>query len=72
MPTVCQVNVEMHYAEENYGVTIDEFDATLNALIDEANWIILRATAHNDKIVRLYLFNGEDPKCVKKFMCLST
>ncbi|KAI6233086.1 hypothetical protein M3Y99_00950900 [Aphelenchoides fujianensis] len=69
LPVICQWNVEIHYADERYGVTWTEFDRTLNGILDEAYWVLLNVDERTWKYRRLFFFNVGAEECVTKFLC---
>ncbi|KAI6234863.1 hypothetical protein M3Y99_00749700 [Aphelenchoides fujianensis] len=69
LPVICQWNVEVHYKEQNYGVTWAEFDQNLNQMLDEAYWVLLNVDERTRKYRRLFFFNVGAEECVTKFLC---
>ncbi|KAI6220953.1 hypothetical protein M3Y99_01578400 [Aphelenchoides fujianensis] len=69
LPVICQWNVEIHYAEERYGVKWTEFDRTLNEMLEEAYWVLLNVDQRTWKYRRLFFFNVGAEECVTKFLC---
>ncbi|KAI6234865.1 hypothetical protein M3Y99_00749900 [Aphelenchoides fujianensis] len=69
LPVICQWNVEIHYAEERYGVTWTEFDRTLNQMLDEAYWVLLNVDQRLRVYRRLFFFNVGAEECISKFLC---
>ncbi|KAI6212747.1 hypothetical protein M3Y94_00065500 [Aphelenchoides besseyi] len=69
LPVICQFNVEIHYANQRYGVSWDEVDKTLNEMIDEAYWVLLNVDQRDFKYRRLFFFNVGSEECIYKFLC---
>ncbi|KAI6204363.1 hypothetical protein M3Y94_00665700 [Aphelenchoides besseyi] len=69
LPVICQFNVEVHYADQRYGVSWDEVDKTLHEMIDEAYWVLLNVDQREFQYRRLFFFNIGAEECIFKFLC---
>ena len=69
LPTICQINFELHWREKFYGVSAEQFEASMEAMFEEGNWIMLHADPLTERQPRLFMFNSADYRCIEKFVC---
>ena len=68
LPTICQLDIGIRYNDEKIAI---ELDKELAKLLDDAQYTLLNAFAHqNDSTyLRLTFLNTNNAECVQKFMC---
>jgi hypothetical protein len=58
----------MHYAQQHYNITLDQFDSLFGDFLNEAHFVLLSVTKFLH-LRRLWFLNVSDQECIDKFMC---
>ncbi|KAI6200833.1 hypothetical protein M3Y96_00776400 [Aphelenchoides besseyi] len=68
LPIVCQINVELHWPLEKYGLKTDyAFQSVFNFLSNNTFTILnIDSSRH---LLRVFMVNTADEQCLKKFFC---
>jgi hypothetical protein len=68
LPTICQLNVELHFPPENYGYQMDTVLDGLNTFFSNGTYTVFNIEIFL-RLVRMFVVNTESPECVEKFFC---
>lgn len=71
LPTICQVNMELHGPPDRYNSSATAFAAILYRLLKRGGRYMLINADRLDKygFHRLYFLNVKDTACIEKFIC---
>jgi hypothetical protein len=68
LPTVCQLNVELHYSPESYGYKSADALNGLYKFFSDGTYSIMNMEVFR-RLLRVYAVNTQDPRCIQKFFC---
>lgn len=75
LPSICQFNVEVHYAPNVNVAEYNEFVPLLQKIIRKGHYLLMHAelppkiVAKRWKFLRMYFLNIRDAQCTRKFIC---
>lgn len=70
LPTICQMNLEIHTWPETYGYKLDDFFAHFVKLMRDGRYLPVHVFISDPaKYLRFVLLNIKDEECIKKFHC---
>ncbi|KAI6233262.1 hypothetical protein M3Y99_00938300 [Aphelenchoides fujianensis] len=68
LPTVCQINLELHANSRVFGTELNEALRVVHSFLADGTFSVLNAESIR-RLLRLYLVNTKDEECVRKFFC---
>ncbi|KAI6238872.1 Methyltransf-21 domain-containing protein [Aphelenchoides fujianensis] len=68
LPTVCQINLELHGNGRVFGTELNEALRVVHSFLADGTFSVLNAESIR-RLLRLYLVNTKYEECVRKFFC---
>lgn len=70
LPTICQINMELHTPPKSYGYDLGDFyDHFINLLLDARYMPMHIEISGPAKFLRVFMLNIKDSDCTSKFLC---
>lgn len=70
LPTICQINMELHTPPEYYGYDLDEFYEHFASLLLDDRYIPVHIEIVGpEQFLRVFMLNVKDDACIDKFLC---
>ncbi|KAI6224490.1 Protein of unknown function DUF13 domain containing protein [Aphelenchoides fujianensis] len=68
LPAICQLNAEVHFPPERFGLATADALAALHRFLADGPFTVFNMDSQK-QMLRLFLVNAQDERCVEKFFC---
>lgn len=69
LPTICQINFEVHYPPENYGFSPEKALENVHKFFNDGTYTVFNFELFL-QMMRIFVVNTSNKECLDKFFCM--